>query len=139
MPVTARTLENLQVEIEAGDHTLVADEPMSAGGDNQGPSPYDILLSALAACKIMTVHMYARRKAWPLEAVTVNLSHNRNYARDCADCDSSPNAKIDVIQCEISFAGDLDEAQIARLAEIAGRCPVHRTLTSETKIRTTVV
>jgi putative redox protein len=139
MHIVARSLENLQVEIETGKHQLVADEPINDGGDDLGPSPYGLLLSALAACKVMTVHLYARRKQWPVETVTVKLNHNKIYARDCEDCDSSPNAKIDVIETEISFEGALDETQIARLADISGRCPVHRTLTSETKIRTTVV
>ena len=139
MTVIARSLQNLQVQIQASKHQILADEPLSLGGEDQGPSPYDLLLSSLAACKVMTVHMYARRKQWPVETVTISLSHDKIYARDCNDCDSSPNAKIDIIHAEISFEGELDEAQIARLAQIADRCPVHRTLTSETKIRTTVL
>ena len=139
MYVTAKSLHNLQVEIQAGDHLLLADEPKHDGGDDMGPSPYGLLLSSLAACKVMTVHLYARRKQWPVESVTLRIEHNKIYARDCQECESSPNAKIDLIETEISFEGDLDEKQIARLANIADRCPVHRTLTSETKIQTTVV
>jgi putative redox protein len=139
MTITAKSLKNLQVEIQASNHQLLADEPERDGGEDQGPSPYDLLLSALAACKVMTVHLYARRKEWPVETVTVRLTHDKIYARDCEECVSSPNAKIDLIQTEISFEGDLDDEQIQRLAEIADRCPVHRTLTSETVIRTTVV
>ena len=139
MHVTARSLQNLQVEIQAGTHLLLADEPKNDGGDDRGPSPYGLLLSSLAACKVMTVHLYARRKQWPVETVTIRMKHNKVYARDCEECESSPNAKIDLIETEISFEGDLDEEQIARLAGIADRCPVHRTLTSETKIRTSVV
>jgi putative redox protein len=135
MSVFARSLRNVQVEISAGRHKWIADEPIGKG-DDAGPAPYDLLLGALAACKVMTVHMYARRKNWPLEKVHVNLSTQKIYARDCEDCESNPNAKVDIIDCEIGFEGDLDEKQIQRLTEISTRCPVHRTLVSETKIRT---
>lgn len=139
MTVTAHSLQNLQVQIQASHHTLLADEPLSAGGDDKGPSPYDLLLSSLAACKVMTVHLYARRKQWPVDTVTITLNHRKVSADECDDCETKGKAKVDIIDCEISFSGELDEAQIARLAEIADRCPVHRTLTSETKIRTAVV
>ncbi len=139
MIVTGRSLENLQVEIQTTNHRLLADEPIDDGGDDLGPAPYDLLLSALASCKIMTVLLYARRKQWPIEKVTIKLSHDKIYARDCEDCESTPSAKIDLIETEISFEGDLDESQIDRLADISTKCPVHRTLTSETKIRTTIV
>jgi putative redox protein len=139
MQITARSLQNLQVEIQAQSHHLLADETINDGGEDLGPSPYAVLLSSLAACKVMTVHLYARRKQWPVETVTIRMQHNKIYARDCEDCVSLPNTKIDLIETEISFEGDLDEEQIKRLAEIADRCPVHRTLTSETKIRTRVV
>ncbi|WP_420642059.1 OsmC family protein [Candidatus Leptofilum sp.] len=139
MTVTARSLKNLQVEIQASNHTLLADEPLRDGGDDQGPSPYDLLLSSLAACKVMTVHLYARRKEWPVETVTITLNHRKLSADECEDCETQGKKKVDIIECDISFEGDLDETQISRLAEIADRCPVHRTLTSETKIRTAVV
>lgn len=139
MTVTAHSLENLQVQIQASNHHILADEPVSAGGNDKGPAPFDLLLSSLAACKVMTVHMYARRKEWPVETVSITLNHRQISARDCEDCETEGAAKVDIIDCEISFEGNLDEAQIKRLAEIADRCPVHRTLTSETKIRTTVV
>lgn len=139
MTVIARTLKNLQVIIQADEHQLLADEPPSSGGEDQGPDPYELLLSSLAACKIITVHMYARRKGWPVEAVTMSLTHKKVLAQECEDCVSPPSSKVDIIDCEIGFEGDLDAAQIARLAEIADRCPIHRTLTSETKIRTNVV
>ncbi|MCB8944969.1 MAG: OsmC family protein [Ardenticatenaceae bacterium] len=139
MQVTARSLQNLQVEILNGNHLILADETINDGGDDAGPSPYALLLASLAACKVITVHLYARRKKWPVETVTMRLSHEKIYARDCEDCTSEPNAKIDLIESEISFEGNLDDDQKARLAEIADRCPVHRTLTSETKIRTKLV
>jgi putative redox protein len=137
--VVARSLQNLQVEIIARDHLLLADEPESNGGDDAGPDPYALLLSSLAACKIITVHMYARRKKWPVEAVTLRASHSRVAAEACDDCTSPPGTKVDVIDCEIHFTGNLDEEQIARLTEISNRCPVHRTLTSETKIYTRLI
>ncbi len=139
MTVTARSLQNLQVEIQASNHPILADEPLNAGGEDKGPSPYDLLLSSLAACKVMTVHMYARRKQWPVETVTLTLNHRKISAGECEDCETKGLAKVDIIDCEISFEGDLNADQIQRLAEIADRCPIHRTLTSETKIRTAVV
>lgn len=139
MTVTARSLKNLQVQIQASNHAILADEPLSAGGEDTGPSPYDLLLSSLAACKVMTVHLYARRKQWPVETVAITLNHRKISAEECEDCETQGKAKVEIIECEISFEGELDEVQIKRLAEIADRCPVHRTLTSETKIRTTVV
>ncbi len=139
MTVTARSLQNLQVEIKASNHQILADEPLRDGGEDMGPSPYDLLLSSLAACKVMTVHLYARRKQWPVETVTLTLNHRKVAAKECEDCETEGFAKVDIIECEISFEGDLDDKQIQRLAEIADRCPIHRTLTSETKIRTAVV
>lgn len=135
MPIIARSLGNYQVEINARDHQWVADEPESAGGDDAGPNPYDLLLGSLAACKIITVQMYAQRKEWPLEGVELELSTRKVHARDCEDCTSEPSAKIDLVEGHIRFEGDLTEQQLERLHQISDRCPVHRTLTSETKIR----
>lgn len=139
MTVTARSLKNLQVQIQASNHHLLADEPLHDGGEDMGPNPYDLLLSALAACKVMTVHLYARRKQWPVETVAITINHRKVAADECEDCETKGAAKVDIIDCEISFEGDLSAEQIQRLAEIADRCPVHRSLTSETKIRTAVV
>ena len=138
MIVSARSLTGFQVEISSGRHQFIADETSPAGED-AGPDPYGLLLAALGACKVMTVQMYAQRKKWPVEGVQVKLSTHKVHARDCEDCESDPNAKVDIIETELSFKGDLTPEQIERLAWIAGRCPVHRTLTSETKIRTKVV
>jgi len=138
MNVIARHKENLQVEITAGAHQFLADEPMGFG-DDAGPNPYELLLSALGSCKVITVQMYARRKNWQLEGVQVSLNIDKVYARDCEDCESNPNAKVDIIKCQISFQGDLTPEQLQRLTEISERCPVHRTLTSETKIHTQLV
>jgi putative redox protein len=139
MSIIARSTKNLQVEILAGNHTILADEPIESDGDDMGPAPYEFLLTALAGCKVMTVLLYARRKGWPVEGVSVTLHHTKVAARDCEGSTSPPNSKIDLIDTEISFEGDLDDAQVARLADISTRCPVHRTLTSETMIRTAVV
>ena len=136
MAISARSLENLQVEIIAPNHVIKSDEPIDVGGDETGPNPYDLLLSSLAACKIITVQMYARRKGWSLTDVELKLSINKIHAKDCEDCESDPNAKVDIIEAEIKFEGDLDEDQLKRLKDISEKCPVHRTLISETKIRT---
>lgn len=135
MKVNARNTKNLQVEINAGRHTLISDEPQDVG-DDAGPDPYALLLSSLGACKVMTVLMYARRKGWPVDGVEVELETYKIHAKDCEDCVSNPDAKIDIIEVEIRFEGDLTPKQVKRLEEISKRCPVHRTLTGEIKIRT---
>ncbi len=122
-------------EIEAGRHRVVADEPAAAGGTDRGPSPYELLLAALGACTSMTVAMYARRKQWPLERVVVRLEHARIHAEDCAECETK-EGMLDRIEREITLSGPLSPEQRERLLEIANRCPVHRTLTSEIDIRT---
>jgi putative redox protein len=124
-----------RTEIQAGRHRIIADEPESVGGSDQGPNPYDYLLAALGACTVMTLRMYANLKEIPLEAVEVSLRHSKIHAEDCADCESSAG-KIDLIERELRLEGPLDAAQRKRLMQIAERCPVHRTLASETKIRT---
>jgi len=117
-------------EILAGDHDLIADEPESMGGTDQGPSPYEYLLSGLGACTAITLRMYADRKEWPLESVLIRLKHENIDAEDCTTCDTK-QGKIDRIERELEFIGPLDEKQKARLSQIADRCPVHRTLHSE--------
>jgi putative redox protein len=116
-----------------GEHVLLADEPREAGGDDRGPSPYRLLLMALGSCTSMTVRLYAARKGWPLERTTVRLRHFRDYMADCKDCEDK-DAKMERIERVIEFAGNLDDAQRAKLMEIAEKCPVHRTLESRVKI-----
>ncbi len=124
----------LAQEIVIGPHRLRADEPVALGGADSGPTPYDLLLAGLGACTAITVQMYAARKGWPLEGVTVRLRHEKIHAADCADCETRKGF-IDRIDKTIAFAGPLDAAQRARLLEIAGKCPVNRTLKSEVEIR----
>lgn len=124
--------------IDAAGHTLLADEPVSEGGTDQGPNPYELLLSALGACTSMTMRVYANLKKWPLGKVTVKLKHDKIYAKDCADCETK-EGKVDRIEREIHLEGALSEDQKTRLLEIAKRCPVGRTLESEIKIESRLV
>jgi putative redox protein len=121
-----------------GRHVLHADEPTTAGGDDTGPGPYELLLMALGSCTSMTVHLYAARKRWPLAQVIVSLSQSRIHVEDCAKCEES-QAMIHRIARNIELIGPLDEAQRSRLLEIAERCPVHRTLTSRIEITSQLV
>ncbi len=121
--------------ISTGRHRLRADEPAAVGGDDSGPGPYDLLLAALGACTSMTLRLYAEQKKWPLEHVGVELKHDKVHATDCAECETR-EGKIDRIERVLTLEGNLDQAQRARLLEIANKCPVHRTLHSEVWIST---
>ncbi len=122
--------------VRSGRHAFLADEPVDVGGADAGPSPYDLLAASLAACKSMTMRMYANRKKWKVDRIAVSVKHDKVHAADCADCETREDeSKIDVFTVSITLAGDLDEAQRAKLIEISGKCPVHRTLISEVKIR----
>ena len=125
-------------EIEIGPHRLKGDEPVAFGGTDTGPSPYDFLLAALGTCTSMTISLYAQRNGWPLDSVTVLLHHSKIHAVDCAECETK-EGKIDRIEREIQLTGALTTEQRAKLMEIADKCPVHRTLTSEINIRTRAV
>jgi putative redox protein len=127
-----------QQDIMVGNHHLLADEPLKAGGLDSGPGPYDLLLAALGACTSMTVRLYADLKQIPLARTLVRLRHAKIYATDCAECETK-EGKIDRIDREIAFEGNLTAEERARLLEIADKCPVHRTLKSEVDIRTVEV
>src|SRR5580692_7163023 len=125
-------------QILAGAHALTADEPAESGVTDIGPPPYDLLIAALGACTSMTVGMYARRKSWPLEEIIVHLRHSKIHATDCAECETK-EGMLDRIERDIHFTGPLTDEQRSKLLEIANKCPVHRTLTSEIEIKTRAV
>jgi uncharacterized OsmC-like protein len=124
-------------EVVAGKHRLAADEPEAVGGTDRGPTPYDFLLAALGSCTSMTAALYARRKQWPLESVTVRLRHSRVHASDCADCEEK-DVMLDRIDVVIELAGALSEEQRKRIGEIAERCPVRKTLESKVEIQSRI-
>jgi putative redox protein len=124
-----------QQTVTVGPHRLIADEPVSAGGEDTGPGPYDYLLAALGACTSMTMRLYADRKTLPLDRVTVMLRHSKIHAEDCAECETKVGM-LDQIERDIAMEGALDAEQRQKLMEIADKCPVHRTLTSEIRIVT---
>ncbi|MBT3606028.1 MAG: alpha/beta fold hydrolase [Candidatus Latescibacteria bacterium] len=124
-----------RTNITVNGHTLVADEPQELGGTDQGPTPYDLLLSSLGSCTAITLRMYADRKNWPLENIDISLTHSKVHAQDCEECETK-TGQIDHIKREIDLTGSLDAEQRARLLEIADRCPVHRTLQQEIVVKT---
>ena len=129
--VIVTSQSNLRNEVRYGvGHALTTDEPVAAGGEDAGPDPYTLLLAALGSCISMTVTLYARRKQWPLEQVTVRLRQNRIHSKDCQECDETAEGYIHRIERSVSVTGPLTAEQRARLQEIAHKCPVHKTLTS---------
>ncbi|MEM7441752.1 MAG: alpha/beta fold hydrolase [Pseudomonadota bacterium] len=124
-----------QQAVSAGRHKMLSDEPASFGGDDTGPSPYDLLVAGLGACTTMTVRMYARHKKLPLDGVEVTLEHNKIHAVDCQHCETS-DGKIDHIKRTLTLKGNLTDEQRGKMLEIADKCPVHRTLHSEVNIET---
>lgn len=127
----------LVTQIRAGSHEFVGDEPVTLGGTGRGPNPYDLLLASLGSCTSITMRLYAERKGWPLENVRVHLSHAKLYARDCEEC-ARKEGKVDRIERTIEIEGPLSEEQRARLIEIAKKCPICRTLSTEISVRTTL-
>jgi uncharacterized OsmC-like protein/alpha/beta superfamily hydrolase len=125
----------LQQTVTMGPHQMLADEPTAVGGQDSGPGPYDFVLAGLGACTSMTMRMYADRKSLPLERITVTLQHSKIHAEDCAECETRAGM-LDQIDRVIQIEGALDADQRKRLMEIADKCPVHRTLTSEVRIVT---
>jgi putative redox protein len=121
--------------IFAGAHTLTADEPQSMGGDDRGPTPYQLLMASLGACTSITLRMYAERKQLALSGIRIRLRHAKIHAADCAHCETQ-TGKLDEITRELELTGELTPAERARLLEIANKCPVHRTLHSELSVQT---
>jgi uncharacterized OsmC-like protein len=134
--VVARAETEYRTDVTANGYALVADEPSNVGGTAAGATPYELLLAALGSCTAITVRMYANNKGWPLESVTVGLHHDKVHAKDCEECETNDNSRIDRITMELELEGPLDATQRRRLLNIAGKCPVHRTLTSTVKIET---
>ncbi len=132
------TAVDFSQKIEIGPHRLSADEPVAFGGTETGASPYDLLLAALGSCTSMTIGLFARKRKWPLESITVSLRHFKIHATDCEECETK-EGRIDRIELEIHLEGKLTDEQRAKLMEIAGKCPVHQTLTSEINIKTRAV
>jgi uncharacterized OsmC-like protein len=125
--VTVKSLNKLTMLVTSEQHGIVADEPHDAG-DDLGMDPYELLLASLGACTAMTLRLYANRKEWPLEEVTIELSHERVHPDDCTDCEERPDGFVDVIRRYIVLKGPLTEEQKTRLGDIAAKCPVHKTL-----------
>lgn len=122
---------NLQTEVRYGaGHSFTTDEPVAAGGEDAGPDPYTLILAALGSCISMTIMLYARRKQWPVESVSVRLRQNRIHAKDCKECTVETEGYIHRIERAVTVTGPLTEEQRARLQEIAHKCPVHKTLMS---------
>ena len=126
--------EGLHQEVFIDSHRLAADEPPESGGSGRGPDPYDLLLASLGACTSITITMYAQSEGLPLQGVTTRLQHSNVHADDCAECETE-EGKIDWIELHIDLDGPLSDEQRSQLLEIAEKCPVHQTLTSETVIR----
>lgn len=120
-------LSGYRTEVSARSHAIIADEPLSLGGTDLGPTPYEFVLTALATCTVITLRMYADRKQWPLASASVSLRSSRSHERDCEDCETK---KVDIgrIESRIDLGGPISDEQRARLMEIAGRCPVKQTL-----------
>ena len=137
-PVIVRSDASFRNEIVAGNHTFIADEPTTAGGTDHGPTPYDFLAAALGSCTSMTLHFLAKRDNIPLEGVEVKLTHDRMYAKDCADC-TSTSGYIHRFDVEISLRGNLTQEQREKLLATAKRCPVYKTLTAEIRIEERLV
>ena len=127
--------EGFTTQLRAGKHYFLADEPEKAGGNGFGPTPYDYISAALAACTSMTIQMYARRKKWPLKNVETHVNHQKSHARDCENCERN-SAKIDLFERRIEIEGNLDDDQRTKILEIADKCPVHRTLHNKITIKT---
>lgn len=131
--VLVKYLKNLQQEANMGEHRLIIDEPQEFGGDGKGPNPYDLLLASLGGCTAMTIISYAKRKEIPLEGLQIRVAHEKIYAQDCEEC-VTKEGRLDQIIRTIYLQGPLNPEQKEALLDVAKRCPVHRTLTSENRV-----
>ena len=132
--ITATLTEGMAVTLSNGRHEWIADEPLAAGGTDTGPNPYELLLGSLAACTCITIAGYCKHKGLPLKSVSTRYDFARVHADDCADCDIPDRGFIEQITSNVHIEGDFDEAQRKRLAQIATRCPVHKTLTHGVRV-----
>ncbi len=132
--IAATLTSGLAVQISNGRHEWSADEPLAAGGTDTGPDPYELLLGSLAACTCITIAGYCRHKDLPLKSISASFDFSRVHAEDCVDCDKSDKGFIEQIVSHVQIDGDFDEAQKKRLAQIATRCPVHKTLANGVRI-----
>jgi len=130
--------DGFTTQMKVGNHYMIGDEPTDAGGNDFGPSPYELVSAGLSACTAMTVQMYAKRKGWQIDNIEVHTSYSRSHAADCEDCEAN-NTKIDTFHRDIKLTSNLDEKQRKRILEIADKCPVHKTLHSETQVITKLV
>lgn len=129
--VVVTSVENLRNEVTYGDNqTLITDEPREVGGDGAGPDPYTLLLAALGSCISMTIRLYAKRKGWDVQRITVRLRQQRIHAKDCQECTENTEGFVHRIERSVTFEGNLTDEQRARLHEISHKCPVHKTLSS---------
>lgn len=126
--ITAELTKGTEVLVSNDRHTWIADEPAEAGGTDTGPTPYDLLLGALAACTCITLALYCRHKKLPLKSISARFEYGRVHADDCADCDDPKKGFIEQIRSEVRITGEFNDAQRKRLAQIVERCPVHKTL-----------
>lgn len=130
--------DGFTTQLKLGNHHFQADEPLRVGGNDYGPTPYELLAGSLSACTAMTIQMYARRKGWLIDNVEVHTSYSKDYATDCESCENDSSAKIDTFTKEVRLESSLDEKQIQRILQIADKCPVHKTLHSETQVITSI-
>jgi putative redox protein len=130
--------DGFTTNMKVGNHFMIADEPKDFGGNDYGPSPYELVSAGLSACTAMTIQMYTKRKNWKVDLVEVHTSYVKSHAEDCENCETD-SAKIDTFHREVTLIGDLDEKQKARILQIADKCPVHKTLHSETQVITKLV
>lgn len=126
--ITADLTDGFHVQLSNGNHTWAADEPLSLGGTDTGPNPYELLLGSVAACTAITLSMYGKRKGLAIESISVQYHYDKVHADDCEVCEDEASGFIDIVRSEVFVDGTFTDAERTRLAEIATRCPVHKTL-----------